>query len=993
MQNLDTLEVFGPDDGVAARERDVQANIFGETALAEHETLTGDDDGSLEQDPFGPTPDAGGGLSPSPERPQTRFGRYVVIERVGAGGMGEVYAAYDPELDRKVAIKLIRPGRDTEDARARLLREAQAMARLSHPNVVAVHDVGAFGRQVFIAMEFVRGETVTDWLKRAPRSWREVRDMFIQAGRGLQAAHSAGLVHRDFKPENVLVDQDGRARVTDFGLARAQEHERESSGPELSTGDESTLSSVLTSRLTHAGALLGTPGYMAPEQWSGLNADARSDQYSFSVSLYEALYGEAPFRGRDLQSLRVAVCAGPPPEPPRGGVPGWMRRLVLRGLRREPTERWESMAALLRELERDRGRVRRLAALGGLATISAVVALEVAGRAEGGCDDASAELADVWGASSRGAVRDALAGAELVYAEETAARVVELVDRYAASWTQRHAEACRAHQAGSVSSEMYDRQVSCLQRRRAGLAALVSVLSDADESVTERAVQAVDALPGLAVCVDPSALSLSIAPPEDPRDQAELARQRDLLARAGVEGSAGRAERGLDVAERALADARELGYRPLIAEALVRVGILHIDRARYEPARDALLDGWAEALASHHDDQAALASAHLVHVLGYGLTRTDEGLQWAETTRAMIERGARADRIEVHYYEGLGTLRARRGDYEQAADALRQAAELLESQLGPEHTEVARVLASLGHVLSRAGQPEEALELLTRALAIQERALGSSHPAIAVTLNNLGGVETGRGEHARAREYHERAVALRERTLGPDHPLVASSRANLGVSLFFLGELEQAERQLRLSVELREREQGELHPDLSDPVTGLGNLYFVQGRFKEAELYYRRALAIDTKSVGESHPSAATSRNNLGTALWKLGRLEEAEATLQRALKDMEAALDREHSLVAYPLLGLGGVMLEQGSYTRADEYLRRADEIASRSWPASERARVELARALLDSERGAAQAEIAARVERALERFRAGGTIYALERRRAERWLSEHPR
>ncbi|HET6583005.1 MAG TPA: serine/threonine-protein kinase, partial [Nannocystaceae bacterium] len=224
----------------------------------------------------------------------TTLGRYVVLERIGSGGMGVVYAAYDPQLDRKVALKLLhaREERDGDSGgRARVLREAQAMARLSHPNVVAVHDVGVVDDTLFVAMEFVEGVTLGHFIAAGSRRWNEVLDVFEPAGRGLAAAHAAGLVHRDFKPDNVMIGNDGRVRVMDFGLARAAaEITTESS--EGSGGSIVELSGV--DRLTRTGALVGTPAYMAPELLAGGNADARSDQFAFCVALHRALYGTAP---------------------------------------------------------------------------------------------------------------------------------------------------------------------------------------------------------------------------------------------------------------------------------------------------------------------------------------------------------------------------------------------------------------------------------------------------------------------------------------------------------------------------------------------------------------------------------------------------------------------------------------------------------------------------------------------------------------------------
>ncbi|MCC6337873.1 MAG: pilus assembly protein N-terminal domain-containing protein [Myxococcales bacterium] len=269
-------------------------------------------------------------------RPGQQLGRYEVERLLGAGGMGVLYLARDPKLGRRVAVKLMRPHFADDVARARLLREAQAMAQLAHPNVVSVFDLGELDERVFVAMEYVEGGTLREWLK-TPRAAAEVVAVFLQAGAGLAAAHRAGLVHRDFKPENVLIGADGRVRVTDFGLARAREPAEGPDTPEA-------LASV---ELTQTGAVLGTPAYMSPEQLDSKPAGARSDQYSFCVALHEALVGRRPFEGRTLVEVRAKVLAGGAARPPAEQMPDEVWRVVERGLAIDPGRRFESMQALL----------------------------------------------------------------------------------------------------------------------------------------------------------------------------------------------------------------------------------------------------------------------------------------------------------------------------------------------------------------------------------------------------------------------------------------------------------------------------------------------------------------------------------------------------------------------------------------------------------------------------------------------------------------------
>jgi serine/threonine protein kinase len=337
-----------------------------------------------------------------------RIGRYEVRRELGAGGMGVVYAAFDPDLQRDVAVKLLRHDRlrgRTDAASARLRREAQVTARLAHPNVVTIYEVGEDRGSVYIAMELVSGSSLQLWLTTVARPWREVLTMFLQAGRGLGAAHDAGLIHRDFKPSNVLVGEDHRARVVDFGLAHSgavraamlpmdtadvlgtQPGDTKTgriadvlstNNPDASGtwGAEETIQSgvvadvvttntplidesfadltqggdptTLPEGVTSTGLFVGTPAYMAPELFTGGMADARTDQFAFCVSLYEGLYGERPFRGETAKEIAQRVLAGDiTPAPARARVPRWLRNIIERGLAVDPEQRHPSIKSLL----------------------------------------------------------------------------------------------------------------------------------------------------------------------------------------------------------------------------------------------------------------------------------------------------------------------------------------------------------------------------------------------------------------------------------------------------------------------------------------------------------------------------------------------------------------------------------------------------------------------------------------------------------------------
>jgi serine/threonine protein kinase len=348
----DTAEADGPVSGRAASDAAADARVSGRAAFG----ASADDQDDDPRVPLGPG---------------TRVSRYMISDVIGVGAAGVVYRAYDPELKRNIALKLLRTdhARERGPLKARLLREAQAMAQLSHPNVVSVYDVGTYGDEIVIVLELVEGQTLARWLSERPRSWQEIRSAFIEAGRGLAAAHAVQLVHRDFKPANVLVGTDGRVRVTDFGLARPMDLDDDANAPRdarIGEGDapsdaQGPLSSarsrapLFSMTATEEGGLAGTPVYMAPEQFRRCRADARSDQFSFCVALYMALYRRHPFlvgtnKVDSLEQLADSLTRGALQVPDRSDVPAALFQILRRGLEVDPKERFSSMQELLDQL-------------------------------------------------------------------------------------------------------------------------------------------------------------------------------------------------------------------------------------------------------------------------------------------------------------------------------------------------------------------------------------------------------------------------------------------------------------------------------------------------------------------------------------------------------------------------------------------------------------------------------------------------------------------
>jgi serine/threonine protein kinase/tetratricopeptide (TPR) repeat protein len=778
------------------------------------------------------------------------IGRYVVLGLVGRGGMGEVYAAYDHELDRKVAVKLLRvkPGNGVSlaEGRQRTLREAQAIARLSHPNVVVVYDVGTFEDQVFIAMEFVDGNTVTYWLQSEARSWQEIVKVFMAAGRGLTAAHDKELVHRDFKPDNVMVGRDGAVRVMDFGLARQISEKTARTLPivqlnrslaeataafkgdealstlvinnaadqDMNTQEVSTHSGAFDTQLTRTGAMMGTPAYMAPEQFLGTATDARTDQFSFCVALYEALYGERPFGGNSMFQLTANVVQGNVKQAPDNAkVPVWVRRILLRGLRPSADERFPSMQALLDALDKDpavalRRRGMTVAAVLLPLAVGLGVRQSVASHQESVCAGGPERLAGVWelGPSSgvessrQAAIHRAFLATNKAYAADVFASVTRVLGSYAQGWANMYREACEATQVrGEQSAEVLDLRMSCLHERLGGLRALTHVFSEANGEVVENAVSATNALAPLDRCADVALLRAVVRPPEDPATRARVDDLRMRLADLKARFDAGRWRDGLKEATDLVREARGVGYGPLLAEALSVVGLDHLKLSEPVEGVQALEEAFWEADASRDDEVRADAAAELVWAFGYLQTKFTEGERWANTAEAVLRRLGGHDLKRAWLLNNKGSVDEVQG---RKAEALQSHEEALALKIkawgGADHPDVGISEGNIAVVLQDLGRYQEALAHIDRAIAIESHGLGAEHPDVASQLSNRGEILNALGRHREARQSFERARIIWERELGLD-------ARNLAYALTGIGESYLAERDADSAVTPLER--------------------------------------------------------------------------------------------------------------------------------------------------------------------------------------------
>lgn len=849
--------------------------------------------------------------------------------------MGVVFRAHDPELGRVVALKCLRPRYVADNGAGRLLREARGLAQLSHPNVVAIFGVEHEHGGLALAMEHVEGETLDEWLRREP-SWPEALELMLAAGRGLQAAHAAGLVHRDFKPSNVLVGRDGRVRVMDFGLVRATRGDStslQSLEPSRSSGDDFPVGSVDDDR-TQAGMVMGTIAYMSPEQANGREADPRSDQYAFCVSLWEALTGTRPFGGRDMSEVQLAKLDGPPPWPSGVVVPPALIELVRLGLSPRPQDRWTSMTALLDELARigepPRRRFRAPLVAGLLVLSVGGLGLHLFDPAPAPkCTGAKARLAEVWSPSRADAIRSALAGVSDAHLEETWPRVEPRLEAYGQRWSASHTEACEAtHVRFESAPESMDLRMACLDRAHAELRHVVELLADPKGVVANRAVALIEALPRPEHCMDPTTAPDADMPvPDDPTLAAEVQSIRVALTEVKARQRAKAYDEAMSMLGPLLERARRSNFDPIVGAAIFRRGILHDALGEHEAARDDF--STAYSLATEHDYPllAQQSASRLGYIVGHRLASPEEGLRWAQTAVAEAQRMGSGS-IEADARETMAIVLTMHGRYDDAAKEQRRAIELLEQAHAADPEEVTELeLAdsydALGNMVEEQGLVEESVALHRRALEIQERDLGPRHLDVATTLNNLSSALTDLDQDAEAIALLERALEIRERVLGPDHRALVSVVNNLGVALQDTDDPRRAEPYLERALALSTKAYGEDHPYVGSALVNLGNLYEILGDPRAAHDHFRRSLDTWERALGPDHPKVALALANLGDLALDQGRIDEAIERHERALAIRREAMGERHPLAMLSELRLARARLARGQAGAASDTAR----------------------------------------------------------------------
>lgn len=869
-----------------------------------------------------------------------RIARFLVLEPLGSGGMGDVYLAFDTALERKVALK--RPTfervseQDVPQVRERFMQEAKALARLSHPHVVQVHEVGEDDGGPYIAMEYVRGADVKTWVRTERPGWRRIVERYIELGLGLAAAHDAGLVHRDIKPGNLLIGEDGRARVIDFGLARPPTMPREIEEDQRSE-------------------LAGTPAFMAPELFAGGPATARSDQFGYCVSLYRSLWGKHPFPGTALPSVLMAIGAVELEVPPRG-VPRAVFRIIARGLSPEPEGRHPDMHHLVRALRRvTRARRRAVAAVGVVVAGAFALGTATAGDPRD-CMDTAEELAPNWSDERREELAAVFEGSDRPWARTTWQGVEPELDGWAQAWRAARVRACEA------PDEVWTRErIDCLAEYRRSFEQTLSVLDAGSPGAIERAPSLMVELPDVSLCEDPERLHAQRPLPPDPQQTEVVSQLRTDLHYVRMLGRAVL----LEQADEVLADARrivaeqELSWGPLEVELDFEAARLRADRA--EDVRDTLRTIANRAMACEHFALAGEAWLWLAVEHGRAGVEADLAHLFADQAQALLEPDD-PDHATVARARGLAFVT--QGRYEAAQEAFGRALMLGEQRWASDDPRNAKALVDRASAHLEHGELEAAEADYRNALELLEARLGAGHPSTASARYGLVriAIQRGVGLDRIGSELELIAELYIDRVVPDARALVALELARTELALRE-GDLGRAQR-FASSAARRCADRRAPQADCGHARAALGTIEFWQGDHVAAEREFAAAIE-HFEAHGGAPEQVALQRSNRGEALLALGRVDEAMPELEQALAGLRARPAGDPEDLALPLKGLGQGHLERGEPERAVVALEEALVLAGTDPVEQADIRFSLARALEGLGREPARARMLAQAAR----------------------------
>jgi tetratricopeptide (TPR) repeat protein len=813
--------------------------------------------------------DVGSTKAPGGDGVGWHIGRYVVTRRIGMGAMGEVFAARDPRLERQVAIKLLRddlPMVENKPLRQRLEREAQALARLSHPNVVGVHDLGDYRGGLFIAMDLIEGQTLTQWMEQA-HPWGEVQRIFLMAGEGLAAAHRAGLVHRDVKPDNILVGDDGIARMSDFGVSRRVNTDSQS-------GDDT---------ITGAGSLIGTPAYMSPEQFDGKQTDARSDQFSFCVALFEALSGQKPFLGATLKALSAAVHAGPPERiPSRTTLPGWLEALVLRGLSTKPEDRFASMDELLSELRGPAPARRSMRAPIAITVFALTLAaalgwLEWVRRRDDPCLHVDERISRAWDEAARARLNAGVRATGVAWADDSARRIDTEFRRFLATWSDDYAAVCRElKQAPPDDRALLTARQACLEERFDAFEVIRRLL---EKPTVDTLRQGQANLPAVLSGNGCGAQSWYFEVPGDPRRRADFDRLHHALIKLEAEIDLSLSGNHLEQLADVKREAGALGFAQLVAAARLQEARVMEKRATAREAEVAYEEAAVLGEAAKNDAVVAAARTLEVSLLADELD-VKVAREKVPAMRAAWTRLGRDPDLDRSALVAEATVLRREGQHQLALDKLRRGL----AQLSPaEEVTRCELLRELGSTLVDASQFEEGLATSQQSTECLRRLFGNAHPLLATALMSNAVLLSKVAREAEAQKTVEEALRILEKD--PDQREYMLALYNRGLTLKRQKKAADARPIIEKAIAIAEKRNDETR--LVPMLSGLAETLQDLGDLEAALPASQRAVALATRLYGDG-PQLSNALTVNGSILESLGRHEQAAEVLRRALTAME---------------------------------------------------------------------------------------------------------
>lgn len=872
-------------------------------------------------------------------RAATRFGRYTLFEKLGAGAMGTVWAAYDPHLDRKVALKLLHPELSPERQRShrmRLMREAKVLAKLSHPNVVTVYDVALLDDQLYIAMEFVDGKTMDEWVRVETPSWSELLRVYRAAAAGLAAAHEQGIVHRDIKPSNIVVGNDGRVRVLDFGIAkRAIELSDAMQDHDETLDDVAPLHDVAAASkasLTRTGAELGTPGYMALEQFRYRHiVGPATDQFALAVSLYESLYGDSPFAHASLLQRLQAMEDGEILTPdPDTTVPSWVFDALVTALQPSPEDRYPSMNAFaeaLRGPPSQRHRVgiswRAFGAIAlGVGGLLATGVIDVGGISQSvACSGSERYLEGRWDDDLRQQLRERVRTMKPAHIPTTLRHVEATLDAYGQAWADGHRDACEAtHVRRDQSPELMDLRMDCLHGRLRDLGSVTKALLTADVEALAEVNSALSSLPSVESCRDPEYVRERARLQFDPDRQADLDAIRDELAAVDALDSMTRYREALDRARLLLPPTSELKVPCLEAEVNLRIGRSALALELVDEAEKALESAYFESRTCDSTEVAAESASYMMFLQGRyrGLLKSS---RWWDKLATQHAQGTE-ERLLAHHLTRQSDIYCELGDTESAVESAMQGLarlkELKEAQKLQYLVGARRTLCALK------SEPDttRGLDEINAILRLNEAMMGPEHPSNAQIHIAIAQVYIYAGSFSKAEDAARRALLLLEQAFGSDSSKVSSGYAQLARVRLAQGDREEALRLARRSLALV-RTEDQLPHRIADRLGLEASILYDLNRFDEQMVALEEGETLLRQTYGPSHTLTAELRLLRGRSLAERGEYERGIDMMKETLPVLESNLGTNRRVV-HALTRLGDAYLRVDKLEESKELFER---------------------------------------------------------------------